>query len=198
MMRRRFFIYFLLCSLIALAQMSFAQPSVKNADSGLPVFPGVSGFGLDTRGGQDGKIIRVTNLAKEGKGSLAEAISYDGPRIIVFEVAGVINLERSRLEIANPYITIAGQTAPYPGITLIQGGVRIKTHDVIIQHLKVRPGEAGQEKKSGWEVDGIATTKGAYEVIIGHCSVTWATDENLSAGGPRFNVLDVKCLNNNS
>jgi len=191
MMRARLSAYFLLCPLIFLAQMSFAQPSVKNADYGLPVFPGVSGFGLDTQGGQGGKIIRVTNLAKEGKGSLAEAISYDGPRIIIFEVAGVINLERSSLEIANPYITIAGQTAPYPGITLIQGGIRIKTHDVIIQHLKVRPGEAGQEKKSGWEVDGIATTKGAYNVIVDHCSVTWATDENLSAGGPRFEGEDV-------
>ena len=178
--------YLILIFLFLLTQTSFAQTLAKSGDYGLPVLPGVSGFGLDTQGGQGGKIIRVTTLAKVGEGSLAEAIRYDGPRIIVFEVAGVINLERSVLEIDNPYLTIAGQTAPYPGITLIQGGIRIKTHDVIIQHLKVRPGEAGQEKKSGWEVDGIATTKGAYNVIIDHCSVTWSTDENISASGPRF------------
>lgn len=171
--------------------MGFSQSSVEMVEYGLPVLPGVSGFGLDTKGGQGGKIIRVTTLAKEGEGSLAEAISYDGPRIIVFEVAGVINLQRNVLQIDDPYLTIAGQTAPYPGITIIQGGIRIKTHDVIIQHLKVRPGEAGQAKKSGWEVDAIATSGGAYNVIIDHCSVTWATDENLSAGGPRFDGDDV-------
>ena len=181
----------LLIFLVFLTQMSFAQPSAERAEYGLPVFPGVSGFGLDTQGGQGGKIIRVTTLAKDGEGSLAEAISHEGPRIIVFEVAGVINLERSSLEIASPYLTIAGQTAPYPGITIIEGGIRIKTHDVIIQHIKVRPGEAGQPKKSGWEVDGIATTQGAFNVIIDHCSATWATDENISASGPRFEGDDV-------
>ncbi len=152
---------------------------------GLPVLPGVTGFGLDAKGGEGGKVIAVTNLNAEGEGSLREAIEAEGPRIIVFEVAGVIDLNRSSLRIRNPYVTIAGQTAPSPGITLIKGGIGITTHEVIIQHLKVRPGEAGQAKNSGWEVDGIATGKGAYHVIIDHCSTTWATDENLSASGPR-------------
>jgi pectate lyase len=117
---------------------------------------------------------------------LAEAIQSEGPRIIVFEVAGVIDLEGNTLEISEPFITIAGQTAPSPGVTIIKGGMKIRTHDVIIQHLKVRPGEAGHKKKSGWESDGISTTMGAYNVIIDHCSLTWATDENLTASGPRF------------
>jgi hypothetical protein len=159
---------------------------------GLPVLPGVSGFGLETVGGKGGRIIVVKNLNKSGEGSFAEAIAAQGPRIIVFEVAGVIDLELQSLRIRNPYVTIAGQTAPSPGITLIKGGINIKTHDVIIQHIRVRPGEAGQPKKGGWEVDGIATSGGAYNVIIDHCSATWATDENISASGPRFdgNTLD--------
>jgi len=152
---------------------------------GLPVFNGVTGFGLDSKGGCGGKIIKVSNLNKEGSGSLAEAIKFNGPRIIVFEVAGVIDLERKSLRIVNPFVTIAGQTAPYPGITIIKGGISIQTHDVILQHLKIRPGEAGQEKKSGWEADGISTN-GAFDVIVDHCSITWSTDENLSASGPRF------------
>jgi hypothetical protein len=152
---------------------------------GIPVLPGVSGFGLDTRGGQGGKIIVVKNLNPNGEGSLAEALAYDGPRIIVFEVAGYIDLNKKSLKIKNPYITIAGQTAPAPGITLIKGGLGIGTHDVIVQHIKVRPGEAGGVKKGGWEVDGIGTD-GAYDVIIDHCSTSWSTDENLSASGPRF------------
>lgn len=153
---------------------------------GLPVFTGVTGFGLDAVGGKGGRIIVVSNLNKDGEGSLADALNAKGPRIIVFEVAGVIDLEGKSIRINNPFVTIAGQTAPYPGITLIKGGLYIATHEVIIQHLKSRPGEAGRSKKSGWEVDGISTGGGAYNIIIDHCSCSWATDENLSVSGPRF------------
>ncbi len=153
---------------------------------GLPVLNGVTGFGLDAVGGRDGRIIIVSNLNKDGNGSLAEALNAEGSRIIVFEVAGVIDLQGKSLRIKNPFITIAGQTAPFPGITLIRGGIYIATHEVIIQHIKSRPGDAGKDKKSGWEVDGISTGNGAYNVIIDHCSCTWATDENLSASGSRF------------
>ncbi|MFC2138524.1 polysaccharide lyase family 1 protein [Bacteroidota bacterium] len=183
---KRISIYYVFIFFFFLIQISYSQQSIDTFHYGLPVLPGVTGFGLDSKGGRDGEIIKVTNLKKEGNGSLLEAIKSDGPRIIVFEVAGVIDLERNTLEILNPFITIAGQTAPFPGITIIQGGIKIRTHDVIIQHIKVRPGEAGQKKKSGWEIDGISTSGGAYNVIIDHCSITWATDENLSASGPRF------------
>ena len=166
----------------------FTIPSFPQSakEYGLPVLKGASGFGLDSKGGSGGEIIRVTNLNREGEGSLAAALAFDGPRIIVFEVGGVINLERKSLRINNPFVTVAGQTAPYPGITLIRGGLSIQAHDVIIQHIKVRPGEAEQPKKSGWEVDGIGCSKGAWNVIIDHCSVTWSTDENISPSGPRF------------
>lgn len=155
-------------------------------DNGLPVFDHAAGFGMDTKGGAGGKIIKVTNLLASGKGSLTDAIQQPGPRIVVFEVAGIIDLNRKSLKIEDPYITIAGQTAPDPGITIIKGGISITTHQVIIQHIRVRPGEANQPKKSGWEVDGINTSQGAYQVIIDHCSVSWSTDENISASGPRF------------
>jgi hypothetical protein len=104
---------------------------------------------------------------------------------VVFEVGGVIDLGGHSLKITEPFLTIAGQTAPSPGITLVRGGIDIHGHDVIIRHIRVRPGEAGHEKKSGWEVDAMGTI-GAYQVIVDHCSCTWATDENLSASGERF------------
>lgn len=185
---RLYRLFFLIAYLVGAIQTTDGQVTDFSKNYGLPVLPGISGFGLDTRGGQGGVIIKVTNLNRDGKGSLAEAISFDGPRMIVFEIAGVIDLGRKSLRIVNPYITIAGQTAPYPGITLIKGGITVKGHDVIIQHLKIRPGEAGQAKKSGWEVDGISTD-GACDVIIDHCSITWSTDENLSASGQRFEGL---------
>ncbi|HLN20711.1 MAG TPA: hypothetical protein VK213_06455 [Bacteroidales bacterium] len=168
------------------------HPSVQMFGQGGAVFPGLSGFGLDTKGGRGGRIIRVTNLNRDGAGSLNEAIKATGPRIVVFEVAGIIDLDGRSYGILNPYITIAGQTAPSPGITLIKGGINIGANEVIIQHIRVRPGEAGKEKASGWDIDGISTFEGSYNVIIDHCSISWSTDENLSASGPQFKGADVK------
>jgi hypothetical protein len=138
-----------------------------------------------TRGGEGGKVIRVTSLAASGKGSLAEALGIEGARVIEFAVAGVIDLDGRSLEISLPHVTLAGETAPSPGITLINGGVGISTHDVIVRHLRIRPGAGKRTRKSGWEVDGVATNA-ARDVIVDHCSISWATDENLSASGPRF------------
>ena len=160
-------------------------PAPVVAEAPLPAFPGALGWAAQTPGGRGGLIIRVTNLDAAGPGSLRAAIEADGPRIVVFEVGGVIDLGRQTLRLRNPFITIAGQTAPSPGITLIRGGMDISAHDVIVQHIRIRPGSAGGEWMSGWDEDGIATV-GGYNVIIDHCSLTWATDENLSASGPRF------------
>ncbi|RZJ46194.1 MAG: pectate lyase [Brevundimonas sp.] len=164
-----------------LAQAEAAAP----AEVALPAFPGALGWAAQTPGGRGGRIIRVTNLNGEGPGSLREAIEADGPRIVVFEVGGVIDLDRKTLKITNPFITIAGQTAPSPGVTLIRGGIDIGGHDVIVQHIRVRPGSAGQGWMSGWDEDSIST-QAAYNVIVDHCSLEWGTDENLSASGPRF------------
>lgn len=162
-------------------------PAVSEAfgGDGALAFPGAVGWAARTPGGRGGRILRVTTLAASGPGSLREAIETPGPRIVVFEVGGVIDLDRTVLTIAEPFLTIAGQTAPSPGITLIKGGITVASHDIVIRHIAVRPGEAGQAKRSGWEIDGIATN-GAHDVIVDHCSCTWATDENLSASGPRF------------
>jgi hypothetical protein len=149
-------------------------------------FPGAQGWAASTPGGRGGKIIRVTTLDSEGPGSFREALETKGPRIIVFEVGGVIDLDRKTLKVVEPFVTIAGQTAPSPGITLIRGGMDVSAHDVVMQHIRVRPGEAGLPKKSGWEEDAFSTVGGAYNVIIDHCTFTWATDENLSISGLRF------------
>jgi pectate lyase len=151
----------------------------------VPQLLGAKGW-TRTSGGRGGEIIRVTNLDAAGPGSLRAALEAAGRRIVVFEVGGVIDLGKQSLQIKNPNVTVAGQTAPSPGITIIKGGIGIQTHDVILQHLRVRPGGAGAAKKSGWEVDGIATSDGAHDVLVDHCSTSWATDENLSASGPRF------------
>lgn len=154
-------------------------------------FPGAVGWAKETAGGRGGRIIRVTSLAADGPGTLKAAIDAKGPRIVVFEVAGVIDLKRSSLEITEPYLTIAGQTAPSPGITIIRGGIDLRGHDVIIRHIRVKTGADGQAKRSGWEADSLSTIA-AYNVIIDHCSLTWGIDENMSASGPRFTGKSVE------
>jgi len=138
-----------------------------------------------TEGGRGGRIVRVTTLAKDGPGSLAEALAAKGKRIIVFEVGGAIDLERSILDIREPYVTIAGQTAPSPGITLLRGGIDVHAHDVKISHLRVLTGADGQPPMSGWEADAFSTVA-AHDVVVENSSFLWAIDENMSASGPRF------------
>jgi hypothetical protein len=148
-------------------------------------FPGAVGPAAKTPGGRGGRIIRVTNLNADGPGSLKAAIDAKGPRIVVFEVGGVIDMGRTSWTVTEPFVTIAGQTAPSPGITLIKGGLDVKTHDVVLRHIRVRTGADGQARRSGWEADAVSTV-GAYHVIVDHCTFSWALDENMSASGPRF------------
>jgi hypothetical protein len=162
---------------LALPGLAFAQQTS---------FPSAVGWASKTVGGRGGRIIRVTTLDADGPGSFKAAVEAKGPRIVVFEVGGVIDLKRTTLAIREPFLTIAGQTAPSPGITLIKGGIDVHGHDVIIRHIRVRTGADNQPKRSGWEADAFSTV-GAYNVIIDHNTFSWALDENMSASGPRFN-----------
>lgn len=185
---RRLFIFCLAAAPIIAASAcggpAAQEPAQSLAESRL-AFDGAEGWAASTPGGRGGEIIRVTSLQSSGAGTLREAIAQPGPKIIVFEVGGVIDLGGDTIPVNEPYVTIAGQTAPSPGITLIKGGLVIRAHDVIVQHLRIRPGDLGEAPRSGRDMDAI-TTIGAHDVIIDHNSLTWATDENLSASGPRF------------
>jgi hypothetical protein len=153
-------------------------------------FPGAVGWAATTQGGRGGRIIRVTNLDADGPGSFKAAIEAKGPRIVVFEVGGVIDMKRKVLDIREPNLTIAGQTAPSPGITLIKTGLNIRASQVIVRHIRIRTGADGQAKRSGWEPDALGTVS-AHHVIVDHCSMSWALDENMSSSGPRFKGKDI-------
>ena len=105
----------------------------------IPAFPGAEGGGAFTAGGRGGKVITVTSLADRGPGTLREACETGGARIVVFNVAGVIEL-KSPISIKAPYITIAGQTAPGDGVCVAGASFLIDTHDVIIRHMRFRRG----------------------------------------------------------
>jgi hypothetical protein len=148
------------------------------------VVPGAEGHGISTAAGRGGAVHRVTTLAADGAGSLKACVDASGPRVCVFEVSGMIRLPDD-LTLRNPYLTIAGQTAPSPGITLRGAGILVKTSNVLIQHLHVRPGDdAGGEppiNRDGLKISGPPDTTPISNIVVDHCSFTWSTDEVASA-----------------
>jgi pectate lyase len=144
---------------------------------GVKAFPGAEGWGAVSVGGRGGKVIKVTNLNASGPGSLAEACAADGPRVVVFEVSGVI---RGNVRITKPYITIAGQTAPGAGIT-VEGVVstyNYGVHDVIVRHLRVRRQRDTGSGGDCIQMGGLGPRKtGTYNIILDHLSLSWGNDE---------------------
>lgn len=137
-----------------------------------PAFPGAEGHGRYVTGGRGGKVVHVTNLNDSGTGSFREAVK-SGNRIIVFDVAGAIAL-KSDLKFADN-ITILGQTAPSPGITLRYYTVQPGNNN-IIRFLRIR---RGQEKNIN---DGADATwqRNKTGIIFDHCSFSWSIDEVAS------------------
>jgi hypothetical protein len=154
-----------------------------------PAFPGAEGFGANSMGGRGGRIIEVTNLNDTGAGSLREAVEAEGPRIVVFRVSGII-AQKTVLKIINPYITIAGQTAPGEGICLKDNELEIAADQVIVRYIRSRPGDKVSKENHGFNI-----TAGK-NIIVDHCSASWAIDETLSAttGGQVGNVTVQWCI----
>jgi hypothetical protein len=146
-------------------------------------FPGAEGFGAYSTGGRGGQVLYVTNLNNSGPGSLRWAVEKEDPRTIVFGVSGTIDL-KERLNITNPCITIAGQTAPGDGICIKGETVRIETHDVVIRYLRVRLGDGMHGRGSLQGKDAISISVGE-DIIVDHCSASWSLDEILSASTRR-------------
>lgn len=142
-------------------------------EGAIPAFPGAWGGGMFSSGGRGGKVIAVTNLNDSGQGSLRAALETEGPRIVVFRVAGTLQV-KGDLNINHPDITIAGQTAPGDGIC-IAGTLNINTHNVIVRHLRVRRGVP-----TGGQGDDNIGGNPHHHIIIDHCSTSWGMDENIS------------------
>lgn len=137
-----------------------------------PAFPGAEGFGKYTIGGRGGRVIEVTNLNDSGPGSLRAACEAEGPRTVVFRVSGTIPLE-SEIKLKNPYITIAGQTAPGDGICIKNYQFGFDTQHFICRYLRFRPGDEKKKEQDAFGGQGD-------HIIIDHCSASWAIDETLS------------------
>jgi pectate lyase len=139
-------------------------------------FPGAEGFGAMVSGGRGGRVIKVTTLAATGPGSLQAALDESGPRIIVFDVSGVI--EADIIEISSGDVTIAGQTAPGGGITIqgrLYGAYDDSVGNIIIRHVRVRPIYDGSD---GEQFDGIQLSRN-HHFILDHVSVGFGVDETV-------------------
>ena len=140
----------------------------------IPAFPGAQGGGMYSFGGRGGKVFVVTSLDDRGPGTFREALEAGGPRIVVFNVAGIIYLDE-RIRIRAPYITISGATAPGDGVCIAGDTVEIDTHDVVIRHMRFRRG-------STWVGDRNDSLGGnpIGNIMIDHVSASWGSDENMS------------------
>ncbi|HET7625952.1 MAG TPA: polysaccharide lyase [Verrucomicrobiae bacterium] len=140
----------------------------------IPAFPGAWGGGMYSFGGRGGKVIVVTNLNDSGPGSFRDACEQGGPRIVIFNVAGIIRI-KDPISIRAPYITIAGNTAPGDGICIAGNTVELNTHDVIVRYMRFRRGKtdpADRDDSFGGNPVG--------NIMIDHVSCSWSLDENIS------------------
>ena len=173
-------------TLLAAAMALFGAASVQ----ALPVIPGSAGFGMETKAGRGGTVYKVTNLGADGAGSLKACIDASVPRTCVFEVSGTIRIT-SDLTIRNGQLRIAGQTAPSPGIMIRGAAIKVTASDVLIQHIRVRTGDdpngPNPDNRDSLKIEG-ASTKPVQNVVIDHCSFSWAIDEVASTWGPHDNI----------
>jgi len=140
----------------------------------IPAFPGAEGGGRHAFGGRGGRVFVVTSLADSGPGTFREACEAGGPRIVVFNVAGIIRLE-DRIRIRAPYITIDGSSAPGDGVCIAGNTVELDTHDVVVRHMRFRRGETDVRDRN----DSIGGNP-IGNIMIDHVSASWGLDENMS------------------
>ncbi len=140
----------------------------------IPAFPGAQGGGMYSFGGRGGKVFVVTSLEDNGSGSLREALEAGGPRIVVFNVAGIIKL-KERIRVRAPYLTIDGGSAPGDGVCVAEDTVELETHDVVIRNMRFRRGAT-------WVGDRNDSLGGnpIGNIMIDHVSASWGLDEDMS------------------
>ncbi len=177
---------------------------VSNAAAAVPAFPGAQGAGAQSRGGRGGKVVVVSSLADSGPGTLRDCVDQSGPRTCVFAVSGIIELKRT-LYVTNPFLTVAGQSAPAGGIQItnaidaserdLASLVLISTHDVTWVYTRLRnrfrticADNATSECGQLFGVESSAE-RSSYNVIASHNSLAWNQDEGFGVWAGATNSI---------
>lgn len=164
----------IVCLSFIICHLSFSSAAAQTA----PAFPGAEGFGRYVTGGRGGEVRHVTTLADDGststKGTLRWAVNGSNAKTVVFDVGGVIALTKDLNIGANT--TIAGQTAPAPGITIRYYTVKPNGDNIIMRFLRIRRGE---EKNVNDGADALFVRE-HKNIVLDHCSFSWSIDETLS------------------
>lgn len=163
-------------------------------------FPSAQGAGAASVGGRGGVVMEVTNGNDTGSGSLRSCIEANGPRNCIFRTSAQPT-NTTRLQIRNPFITIAGQTAPGSPIVLHSAGAStctdssgcttlfVSTHDFIIRYLTydgfaVTTGNPVDTGTVGFEY----TSGNVFNGMTDHNTSRWwgnaTMDQFSNSGGP--------------
>ena len=183
------------------ALMSTTAPVTFATANGTFAFPGATGFAKNAKGAwakyQQSKnaadlpkVIYVDNLNNDGAGSFRAALTASYPRVVVFRVGGTVTLS-SMISVKSPYLTIAGNTAPGGGIAIRGGTISIQTSEVIIRNIRVRNGVANGTDGIGVSAQGTKLRN----ILIDHCSLSWASDEQIGLNGTRGGVENLTIQN---
>jgi len=168
----------LCCAYIFTIYPAIAETSSNQPPNLMPAFPGAEGFGAYTTGGRGGAVLKVTNLNSSGPGSLQHALNEPYPRLIVFDISGVIQADK--ISIPHGNVTIAGQTSPGGGVTIegrLVGAFGREVKNIIIRHVRIRPPEF-KNKISGNKFDAVQLSKNS-NIILDHVSMSFGVDEVL-------------------
>ncbi len=177
---------------VSAAAAPTSSSSANCPSSGCPSFPGAEGGGAESVGGRGGVVMEVTTTNDSGSGSLRNCVQASGPRTCVFRVAGIFNITSGDNTAANPYLTIACQTAP--GEVIIGGpksngaSLRISTHDVIVRYCTFSPdnvniGSGPDTGTVGITIancggDGTLQGGGCYNIITDHVTTRWSGNKS--------------------
>lgn len=156
------------------------SPTVPPVKETAYAFPGAEGGGMYTTGGRGGKVYIVRSLEdSKALGTLRHAIEQKEPRVIIFSISGTIYL-KSKLDIRNGDVTIAGQTAPSDGICIAHYPVNVAADNVILRYLRFRMGDTDLLGSSASDGADALGGRQKSNIIIDHCSISWSTDECAS------------------
>ncbi|MBN1414617.1 MAG: right-handed parallel beta-helix repeat-containing protein [Bacteroidales bacterium] len=171
---------------------------------GQRIFPGAEGFGTDSRGAYSGSqnptVLIVDTLAAgsfstgTNRGTFEWCLTRNFPRIILFEVGGVIDYRKTgttNIPINQPYLTVYGQTAPDPGITLIGSNIALAMHDALFQHITIRYGDDPFAVKIR---DCFSIFSGSHHIVIDHCSFSWSQDEVIGISSGTHDITVSNCI----